>query len=68
MPGPAIDGLTDVIRTIEDLNRRLSTLESSRKRTVTFGSNYRIEVQGDGVTCTLHAVRTSDGNNVQIAP
>lgn len=63
-----VDGYRDIIRAIEDLNRRVKILESSRSRTVTFGSYWRIEVQGDGAASTLHAVRTTDGLDVQLAP
>jgi hypothetical protein len=65
---PTIDGLNDLMRALEDLNRRVSTLESSRKRTITLGSYWRLEIQGDGAVSTLHAIRTTDGLDVQIAP
>ena len=68
MAGPPINGLTDIIRQLEDLSRRVATLESSRSRYQTFGSYYRIEIQGTDAGATMHAIRTADGNDKQIAP
>lgn len=68
MAGPPINGLTDIIRVIEDLQKRVRVLENARERSLTLGANYRIEVQGDDLAATLHAIRTSDGNDKLLAP
>lgn len=68
MAGPPINGFTDLIRVIEDLQKRVRVLENARERSITLGADYRIEVQGGGLASSLHAIRTSDGNDKTLAP
>lgn len=68
MPGPAISGFAAIVRELEQLRRDVSVLKLAQARTVPLGTSYRIEVRGTEAGATLWAVRSADGNAVQIAP
>lgn len=66
--GPAISGLSALVRQISDLRQRVEILEKKQTRYISIGTNWRIQINGTGAVSTLEAVRTSDGNTTQIAP
>lgn len=66
--GPSIDPLDTLLRRIVELERQVEILKIQNSRYVSFGTSYRIQVSGNGAAAVLQAVRTADGNTVQIAP
>lgn len=68
MDSPPINGLTDLIRVVEDLSRRMRVVESGRSRTLSFGDSGRLEIQGFDAAAALHFIRTFDGNDWNLTP
>jgi transcription elongation GreA/GreB family factor len=65
LPVDAVEGLA---RVIEDLRRRVQSLENEQSRVVSFGNTYRVQVSGQGNTAQLLAIRSADGNTKILAP